>query len=349
MQPRLPRVGNARTEHHGLAILKGLVTASPPDGLGFLFRELPDLDYGIDGQIEIVETSGESAFVTGKLVSVQVKSGSSYFEHFDNGAWLNYISKTTVNYWRSHSIPVLFVLVDVDKGEAYWARGDSEDHTETEAAYRIRVSKHQRVDGRACDAIRELAEHTTEEGRRLARLEADLPLIAATERGKPVFVDLAQWQNKSSGRVDYWIGVSGSRQADADGPRDLISFSSGSAYGFGGDPLSAAQFITPWASPKVDDDHEETSRERLYDEYLIECGTYDNEDGAYVDSTGTFDSWIEKRRSPGADGVIAYYEDGEVSRYRLLLELNDLGEAYLRLRAFLKGTQSSSSPKWPPG
>ena len=42
---------------------------------GWLFREQPVHDYGIDAQIEIVDGSG----ATGNLIAIQVKSGSSYF------------------------------------------------------------------------------------------------------------------------------------------------------------------------------------------------------------------------------------------------------------------------------
>jgi hypothetical protein len=45
----LPGLGSARTENVGLNIAREAIFA-----MGFLFRDLPTLDYGLDGQIEIV-------------------------------------------------------------------------------------------------------------------------------------------------------------------------------------------------------------------------------------------------------------------------------------------------------
>jgi len=44
----------------------------------FPLRDFTSLDYGIDGQIEVVETIGEREEPTSKIVSVQVQSGSSF-------------------------------------------------------------------------------------------------------------------------------------------------------------------------------------------------------------------------------------------------------------------------------
>ena len=45
---------------------------------GYIFREQPISDYGIDAQIELIDEET----VTGKLVALQIKSGASWFvEH----------------------------------------------------------------------------------------------------------------------------------------------------------------------------------------------------------------------------------------------------------------------------
>ena len=43
---------------------------------GYIFREQPISDYGIDAQIEVVE--GE--IVTGELIALQIKTGTSWFQ-----------------------------------------------------------------------------------------------------------------------------------------------------------------------------------------------------------------------------------------------------------------------------
>lgn len=348
MTSNLPTVGNALIEQQGVAIVKEIVMAQPPTGLGFLFRDLPALDYGIDAQIEVVSESDGQSQATGKIISVQIKSGSSYFQHYSNDRWAIYIPKRTVNYWRSHSVPVILLLVDVSNREVYWTHADSTEHKETNGAFKIEVSRFQRLNSAAIDELRDLAEHTSVEGRRLARLEADAPLIAAATRGLPVVVDIAHWHNKSSGRMDYWIGVAGMSSTNTDDPNDMLAFSSGSVYGTRGDPISAAGVVAPWADAGPDDDFEEENRDSLYDEYLSECGTYDSEDKVYVDSVGRFDSWLDKRRTGDSQELLCYENNGEVSRYRLSLTPNELCRSYLSVRSFLKGPESESIPQWPP-
>ena len=101
------------------AILKDFVVGARPHGLGFLFRDVAPSDYGIDGQIEVVDRADDSAVATGKFVSVQVKSGKSSFANETAGGWVNYVNKSTVQYWRGQSVPVLSVIVDAEKREAY--------------------------------------------------------------------------------------------------------------------------------------------------------------------------------------------------------------------------------------
>ena len=51
--------------------------------LGWLFREQPTEDYGIDAQVEVVD--GEA--VRGKLLALQIKSGLSLFREPAPGGW----------------------------------------------------------------------------------------------------------------------------------------------------------------------------------------------------------------------------------------------------------------------
>jgi hypothetical protein len=340
MPDKLPSLGNTATERQGLNIVRDLVA-----DMGFLFRDLPSQDFGIDGQLEIVDVSGDGGqHATGKIVSIQVKCGLSYFAHDDDTAWSVYLPESTVNYWRSHSVPVLLVIVDPTRRQAYWAQGDSTEHQATKKGFRITVSKLSVFDGASRDAIRELAEHTTAEGRRLARLEADLPLIATAVAGDPVVIDITHWHNKSSGRMDFWIGVPAD-SVSGSGSGDVRPFSSGSLIGTGGDPENAAKFLVPWAVPETDKDFESEKNDDLYREYLAETGTWDNEDQVYVDAGGDFDDWIRRRRGPG--DLLPYEINAEVTRYRMRLMPNELAESYISLRKYLM--PGSGPPlKWQP-
>lgn len=62
---------SAKQDRKGVAATQQIVTTE----LESIFRERPTDDYGIDAQIEIVETGT----ATGRLLAVQIKSGLSYF------------------------------------------------------------------------------------------------------------------------------------------------------------------------------------------------------------------------------------------------------------------------------
>ncbi|WP_408954255.1 DUF4365 domain-containing protein, partial [Kribbella solani] len=53
------------------------------EDLGWLFREQPTEDYGIDAQVEIVD--GDK--VRGRLLAFQIKSGESWFDQPTAGGW----------------------------------------------------------------------------------------------------------------------------------------------------------------------------------------------------------------------------------------------------------------------
>ncbi len=76
--------------------------------LRWLFREQPTEDYGIDAHTEVVD--GEE--VTGRLLALQIKSGSSWFNEPAPGGWWFRPDTQHVHYWLDHSLPVIAVLYD---------------------------------------------------------------------------------------------------------------------------------------------------------------------------------------------------------------------------------------------
>lgn len=109
----LPKVNNTQfTERLGVcAVERKLIE------MRCIWRETPNTDVGIDGQIEFVNDSG---FSTGHLLSVQIKSGLSYFKNGDENNILYYPSDAHRNYWVNFPIPVILVLYNPDEDAAYW-------------------------------------------------------------------------------------------------------------------------------------------------------------------------------------------------------------------------------------
>ena len=121
--------------------------------IGLIFRDKPTHDYGIDGEIEIIE----SARATGRLIAVQVKCGPSYFSETTNDAIVYRFNDNHFQYWIEHSIPVVVVLVDPDSEQCFWAHVNSTDALSTGANYKLLVPRTQRLDAENLDQLKALA------------------------------------------------------------------------------------------------------------------------------------------------------------------------------------------------
>lgn len=89
--------------------------------LGWIFREQPVNDFGIDGFVEITRISSLNGFEpTGKLIAIQIKSGRSFFKEISGEQIFFRGEKKHLEYWLHHSIPVLLLLYDKESGNAYW-------------------------------------------------------------------------------------------------------------------------------------------------------------------------------------------------------------------------------------
>lgn len=97
----MKRPASAKTASIGVTRTKLAVE----EELGWLFREQPTEDYGIDAHTEIVEDE----LVLGRLLGLQIKSGQSWFDEPDPSGWWFRPKPEHVSYWTSHSLPVVVV------------------------------------------------------------------------------------------------------------------------------------------------------------------------------------------------------------------------------------------------
>lgn len=111
------------------------------DRAGYLFREQPISDYGIDAQIELVHEET----VTGKLVALQIKSGPSYFSKESNEAYIYRGDINHLNYWLKHSLPVLIVLCDTNNKKTFWQSITPSNIIYTKKAWKIEIPKYQQI------------------------------------------------------------------------------------------------------------------------------------------------------------------------------------------------------------
>jgi hypothetical protein len=83
--------------------------------LGWAFCEQPVRDFGIDAQVEVIE----SANLTGKLIALQIKTGAPYFRPYGAG-YIYYGEQRHLDYWLGHSLPVFVILHDPNRNLTLW-------------------------------------------------------------------------------------------------------------------------------------------------------------------------------------------------------------------------------------
>ena len=111
------------TERQGLALVERIVVKE----FGWLFRDQPISDLGVDAHVETVFDNRSS----GRLLALQIKSGESYFREQRDGRVVFRDDQSHFRYWLNHSLPVLVVVCRPETDEAYWEHVTEETVTST--------------------------------------------------------------------------------------------------------------------------------------------------------------------------------------------------------------------------
>ncbi|MDW7549824.1 DUF4365 domain-containing protein [Pseudoalteromonas peptidolytica] len=111
------------------------------ENFGWIFKKTPqEFDFGIDGQVELVDDDG---VVTGQTFAVQIKYGRSFFK--DRSRW-GYIYRGElkhVNYLINYPLPVFIMLCDPDSNDVYWEVFDAARTDRTPSAWKMSIPKGQ--------------------------------------------------------------------------------------------------------------------------------------------------------------------------------------------------------------
>ena len=301
------RVASAGVTHTRLAI---------EEELGWVFREQPTEDFGIDAHVEVVD--GEEP--SGKLMALQIKGGVSWFREAAPGGWWFRPKRDHVQYWMSHSLPVIIVLYHPDTKCCHWQLANRRTlETTRNGGWKLLVPEIQVLVASARQPLQEAADGDPYQ-LRIRELRLARPWMEMLMSGTRLIVDFAEWTNKMSGRGTVSIGVD---REDGKEPEELATWS------FLVGPMSYAETMPKlfaWADADV---HEETYNDAEYDQYETECSTW--EDGERF-LTQEFDEW---RSSLAARGIRPYANvSDEVDQYRIELRLNELGRAFLTVDRF---------------
>ena len=152
---------------------------------------------------------------------------------------------------------------------------------------------------------------------------ADHAWMRLLRDGGHVWVEVDEWVNKSSGRGSITlVGKPAGGEERLERARSVY--------------LPRLPYETviprlfPWADLAVDEDFYVDKESELWE---LEEGMYDSEEGRVIMVGIGFDDWREMR---GLTGLRPYeVKADEVARWRLLLELNELGRSLLVVDGFL--------------
>lgn len=120
-------------ERVGISAVENIVAAK----LGWIWREQPTADFGIDAHIEAVDHDGRP---TGQLFAVQVKSGTSYFRSAKDTIAF-YVDDEHIRYWDQHALPALLVLHNPVDGTTVWQWANLKAARPTAMGWRIDVPR----------------------------------------------------------------------------------------------------------------------------------------------------------------------------------------------------------------
>ena len=267
--------------------------------VGWIFREQPIVDMGIDAHIESVENGNPS----GKLIGVQIKTGPSHFK--DKGDLLVYYGDIThLDYWLNHSLPVILVAHLPDSNETYWVQVNSTNAQKTKKHWKIEIPKSQPLDSSANESLNEISEGTEEE-KKQRQLFLGKGLMKLLSQGGRLFVVTQEWHNKSLGRSPITIIYQNENLEERTAKEWFVWY-----IGYSLEEL--IQLYFPWADIGIDEEfYDENFSESFYDVYT--------------------DMYIKNHN-------IYPYEvlAGEVSNYRLELTLNELGKSFLTIVDYIE-------------
>jgi len=169
---------------------------------GWLFREQPTHDYGIDAHIEIV--TGQRT--TGKLIALQIKTGTSFFAEESDGGFIFRTDDRHIAYWIGHSMPVVVVLFNPNTQQAYWQFISKDSVETTGKGWKILVPKISMFD-QPDQSLTALENLTQPEPyiRRLNRLRIDRHWMELIAEGYDVRIEFEDWGNKSLPRYQITI------------------------------------------------------------------------------------------------------------------------------------------------
>lgn len=116
--------------------------------LGWIFREQPIVDVGLDAIME----QSEGGNPMGRFIAIQIKSGKTNF-HESEKYLTHYVSHIHYNYWLNLEIPIILVahLPEIEK--TYWQLISEKNFKKTRKKWKIEIPKKQEFNEKAKNSL----------------------------------------------------------------------------------------------------------------------------------------------------------------------------------------------------
>lgn len=287
----------------------------------FKFRQQLESDYGVDAHIEI--SSGDT-FPTGILIGVQIKTDTSSCseskEHYNFNS-----DYAHLNYWLNHSLPIIIVHNDTKVQRLNWVQVTENAITRNKSSWSIKIPKNQVFDESCITQLIEIAENIDIRTRKYNILQESLVLMEHIQKGNKVCLEYQDWINKTMAIRALHINVYSKNEDN-----EIIESVEWPFDVFPNDLEKGLENMFPWATFENDFTEDDEDDDLKY-EYMNEWGYRDEK---YIDWKD-YIKWKEQRLA--SLGNIRPYknEANEVDFYRIRVNLNELGQSFLRLNQYL--------------
>lgn len=116
----------------------------------WIFREQYVADHGVDAEVEVCD----DGVPTGRLLKLQIKSGSSWFSEQTADGIVFRDSARHFEYWFGHSLPVVITLYDPTSEHTWWEHVTAAKSIRTGMRYKILVPRNNILTALSAPAFR---------------------------------------------------------------------------------------------------------------------------------------------------------------------------------------------------
>lgn len=137
--------------------------------LGWIFREQPIVDVGIDALIE----QSINGNPTGKFLATQIKSGEKNF-HFSKNKYTYYVSLTHYHYWLNLDIPIIMIIFLPKNEEILWESISKKTLKKSKLRWKLDILESKKLDKNSKEEFVTLFNSTQKRNMNFATLVDDI-------------------------------------------------------------------------------------------------------------------------------------------------------------------------------